>query len=68
MVETAENVARERRITTEEQHEVTLRRYAQYKDALAQLQMLFARESGQPAESQPEPEKPESKLWTPPGT
>jgi hypothetical protein len=38
------------------------------KDALSQLQMLFARESGQPAESQPEPEKPESKLWTPPGT
>jgi acetyl-CoA acetyltransferase len=35
MVETAENVARERRITTEEQHEVTIRRYAQYKDALA---------------------------------
>ena len=38
------------------------------KDALSQLQMLFARESGQPAGSQPEPEKPESKLWTPPGT
>jgi hypothetical protein len=38
------------------------------KDALSQLQMLFARESGQPAESQPEPENPESKLWTPPGT
>jgi len=35
MIETAENVARERQISTEEQHEVTLRRYAQYKDALA---------------------------------
>ena len=41
------------------------------KDALSQLQMLFAQASGQPAESAPEPEpekKPESKLWTPPGT
>jgi hypothetical protein len=40
------------------------------KDALSQLQMLFARETGQPAappEAEPEPEKPESKLWTPPG-
>ncbi len=35
MIETAENVARERQVSTEEQHEVTLRRYAQYKDALA---------------------------------
>src|SRR3954464_6012850 len=40
------------------------------KDALSQLQMLFARETGQPpAPAEPEPEKkPESKLWTPPGT
>jgi len=39
------------------------------KDALSQLQMLFARETGQPAEAEPEePAKPESKLWTPPGT
>jgi hypothetical protein len=39
------------------------------KDALSQLQMLFAQASGQPAESAPEPEKKaESKLWTPPGT
>jgi hypothetical protein len=41
------------------------------KDALSQLQMLFAQASGQPGESPPEPEpeqKPESKLWTPPGT
>lgn len=39
------------------------------KDALSQLQMLFAREAGQPADEppQPEPEKPASKLWTPPG-
>ena len=44
------------------------------KDALSQLQMLFARESQQPepepgAEPEPEPEpKPESKIWTPPGS
>jgi uncharacterized protein HemX len=41
------------------------------RDALSQLQMLFARETGQPQEAAPEPEpekKPESKLWTPPGT
>ena len=37
------------------------------KDALSQLQMLYAREAGQPAEPQ-EPAKPESKLWTPPGS
>jgi hypothetical protein len=37
------------------------------KDALSQLQMLFARESQQPAEP-PEPPKPESKIWTPPGS
>lgn len=34
MLETAENVARKYQITTEEQHEVTLRRYEQYQDAL----------------------------------
>ncbi len=34
MIETAENVAREEEITTEEQHEVVLVRYAQYQDAL----------------------------------
>jgi acetyl-CoA C-acetyltransferase len=34
MIETAENVARARQISTAEQHEVTLRRYAQYRDAL----------------------------------
>jgi hypothetical protein len=33
------------------------------KDALAQLQMLFARES-----QEPKPEPKESKLWTPPGS
>jgi hypothetical protein len=49
------------------------------KDALSQLQMLFARESGQAPgpgpgpgpgpRPEPEPEKkPESKIWTPPGT
>jgi len=35
MIDTAENVAREHGISTEEQHAVTLLRYAQYKDALA---------------------------------
>jgi acetyl-CoA acetyltransferase family protein len=35
MIETAENVARQRQVSTEEQHEVTLRRHAQYEDALA---------------------------------
>ena len=40
------------------------------RDALSQLQMLFARESQepkQPQEPKPEP-KPESKIWTPPGS
>ena len=35
MVQTAENVARKYQISTPEQNEVTLRRYAQYQDALA---------------------------------
>jgi len=35
MVDTAETVAGEHQITTEEQHDVALRRYAQYQDALA---------------------------------
>lgn len=34
MLDTAENVARKYQITTEEQHEVVLRRYEQYGDAL----------------------------------
>jgi acetyl-CoA C-acetyltransferase len=34
MIETAENVARARQISTAEQHDVTLQRYAQYRDAL----------------------------------
>jgi hypothetical protein len=43
------------------------------KDALSQLQMLFAQASGQPQQAEPEaqkpePEKPASKLWTPPGS
>ena len=46
------------------------------RDALSQLQMLFARESQEPkAEPGPEPEpepqaepKPESRIWTPPGS
>lgn len=35
MTQTAENCARKWQITTEEQHEVVLRRYEQYQDALA---------------------------------
>ncbi len=35
MVETAEKVAAKYQISTEEQHEVTLRRYAQYQDSIA---------------------------------
>jgi acetyl-CoA acetyltransferase len=35
MLQTAENVARKFQITTAEQNEVTLRRYEQYRDALA---------------------------------
>ncbi len=35
MLDTAENVAREAAISTEEQHEVVLMRHAQYQDALA---------------------------------
>jgi len=34
MIETAENVAREEEITTQEQHEITLMRYQQYQAAL----------------------------------
>jgi len=35
MIDTAENVARRYGITTQEQHDVVLRRYAQYQEALA---------------------------------
>ena len=35
MVQTAENVAARHAISTAEQHEVVLQRYAQYQDALA---------------------------------
>lgn len=35
MIDTAETVARKWQITTEEQHDVVLRRYAQYEDAVA---------------------------------
>ena len=48
------------------------------RDALSQLQMLFAREAGQPVPAEreepkeptedPERAKARSKLWTPPGT
>jgi hypothetical protein len=44
------------------------------KDALSQLQMLFARESQQPGDAPPKQEEPKveepppSKIWTPPGS
>jgi hypothetical protein len=38
---------------------------AQIRDALSQLQMIYVRETQEPKE---EPPKPESKLWTPPGS
>ena len=46
------------------------------KDALSQLQMVFARESQEPKQEptpEPDPEakpeqKPESRIWTPPGS
>ena len=42
---------------------------APIKDALSQLQVAFVKATQQPAEQQqPEPPKPESKIWTPPGT
>jgi hypothetical protein len=37
----------------------------QIRDALSQLQMIYVRETQEPKE---EPPKPESKLWTPPGS
>ena len=38
------------------------------KDALSQLQMAYVRET-QKSQPQPEPEKkPESRIWTPPGS
>ena len=41
---------------------------APIRDALSQLQMLFARASQEPNPEQEEREKARSKLWTPPGT
>ncbi len=38
------------------------------KDALSQLQMIYVKETGGQPQAEPEPEKPASKLWTPPGT
>jgi hypothetical protein len=38
------------------------------KDALAQLQMAYVREAQGPAAEQPPKPKPESKIWTPPGS
>ena len=38
------------------------------KDALSQLQMLYAREVGKPSPGEAERQKARAKIWTPPGT
>ena len=38
------------------------------KDALAQLQMAYVRASQEPPAEEPPKPKPESKIWTPPGS
>jgi acetyl-CoA acetyltransferase len=53
MIETAENVAREEEITTEEQHEVMLMRYAQYQDALKDDAAFHKRYMITPVEASP---------------
>lgn len=53
MVETAENVAREEKITAEEQHEVTLMRYGQYQEALKDSSAFHRRYMVAPIEVNP---------------
>ena len=53
MIETAENVAREEEITTEEQHEVALMRYRQYQDALNDAAAFHRRYMVTPVEVNP---------------
>lgn len=53
MVETAENVAREAGISTAEQHEVTLLRYEQYQQALADAAAFHRRYMVMPIEINP---------------
>jgi acetyl-CoA acetyltransferase len=53
MIETAENVAREEEITTQEQHEVMLMRYGQYQDALKDEATFHKRYMVAPVEVNP---------------
>jgi acetyl-CoA acetyltransferase len=53
MLDTAENVAREEGITTEEQHAVTLLRYQQYQDALKDQAAFHRRYMVTPIEVNP---------------
>lgn len=57
MIETAENVAREEEITTEEQHEVTLMRYQQYQAALKDEAAFHKRYMISPIEVNPSGKK-----------
>ncbi len=57
MIETAENVAREEEITTAEQHEVMLMRYAQYQDALKNEAAFHKRYMITPVEVRPSGKK-----------
>jgi acetyl-CoA acetyltransferase len=53
MIQTAENVAREYNITTEEQHEVVITRYSQYQQALEQDGAFLKRFMVSPIEINP---------------
>jgi acetyl-CoA acetyltransferase len=57
MIETAENVAREEEITTQEQHEVMLMRYGQYQDALKDDAAFHKRYMVTPVEVNPSGKK-----------
>jgi acetyl-CoA acetyltransferase len=57
MIETAENVAREEEITTEEQHEVMLMRYGQYQQALKDEAAFHRRYMVTPVEVNPSGKK-----------
>ena len=50
MIDTAENVARKWQIPTEEQHEVVVRRYEQYGEAIAGAEVFHARYMSLPLE------------------
>lgn len=57
MIETAENVAREEEITTQEQHEVMLMRFGQYQDALKDEAAFHRRYMVTPVEVNPSGKK-----------